>query len=125
MRFTLAGDANLDGVVNTTDFMALAGNFNGTGKFWSAGDFNYDAKVNALDFNAVATNFGGNVGGGFAAPSLGAHVSSASTPFSSAAPIAAVLPAPSVSGSFAAASGSAFSQKDSLVADVLGSDTSL
>ena len=56
--YTLAGDANLDGAVNTADFLALAQNFNGASKAWFQGDFNYDGKVNALDFNAVATNFG-------------------------------------------------------------------
>ncbi len=58
IRYTLAGDANLDGAVNTADFLALAQNFNGAGSAWVQGDFNYDGKVNALDFNAVATNFG-------------------------------------------------------------------
>jgi hypothetical protein len=53
-----AGDANLDGVVNTLDFDRLAQNFNAAGVVWSEGDFNYDGIVNALDFNAIATNFG-------------------------------------------------------------------
>ncbi len=58
IRYTYTGDANLDGAVNTSDFAALASNFNGTGKSWFNGDFNGDGKVNALDFNAIATNFG-------------------------------------------------------------------
>jgi hypothetical protein len=58
IRFTFKGDANLDGTVNTTDFTALANNFNQAGRFWATGDFNFDGTVNALDFNAVATNFG-------------------------------------------------------------------
>jgi hypothetical protein len=58
IRYTYAGDANLDGAVNTADFTALASNFNGTGKAWFNGDFNFDGRVNALDFNAIATNFG-------------------------------------------------------------------
>src|SRR5262249_53220576 len=49
--FTLQGDANRDGRINTFDFTALAGNFNRTGMTSSTGDFNYDGKVNALDFN--------------------------------------------------------------------------
>jgi hypothetical protein len=63
IRFTFRGDANLDGSVNTTDFIALANNFNQTGRFWASGDFNFDGTVNALDFNAVATNFGLTLGG--------------------------------------------------------------
>jgi autotransporter-associated beta strand protein len=58
MRYTLGGDANLDGVVNTDDFNALALNFNASGKLWTDGDANYDGIVNALDFNQLATNFG-------------------------------------------------------------------
>jgi autotransporter-associated beta strand protein len=58
IRFTLSGDANLDGQVNSTDFSMLAANFNQLGRFWAQGDFNYDGLVNALDFNAIAANFG-------------------------------------------------------------------
>ena len=58
MRYTLSGDATLDGAVNSSDFNALSLSYNQSGKFWSNGDFNYDGTVNALDFNAFATNFG-------------------------------------------------------------------
>jgi hypothetical protein len=58
IRYTYLGDANLDGIVNTLDFTALAANYNSTTVLWTAGDFNYDGVVNALDFNALATNFG-------------------------------------------------------------------
>ncbi len=58
VAYTYYGDANLDGTVDTSDFMALATNFGSTSATWQTGDFNYDGKVNALDFNAVATNFG-------------------------------------------------------------------
>jgi arabinogalactan endo-1,4-beta-galactosidase len=57
--YVLAGDANLDGTVDTSDFDALAANFNtlsNTG--WSLGDFNHDGVINSLDFNALASNFG-------------------------------------------------------------------
>ena len=53
LRYTFAGDANLDGIVNGTDFTLLAGNFNLSNRYWSQGDFNYDGKVNGLDFNAT------------------------------------------------------------------------
>jgi autotransporter-associated beta strand protein len=58
VRFTVAGDADLSGTVNTADFTTMAANFGQTNRFWPQGDFNYDGKVNALDFNLVATNFG-------------------------------------------------------------------
>jgi autotransporter-associated beta strand protein len=58
VRYTLAGDANLDGTVNTVDFTLLANNFGASGALWQQGDSNYDGIVNGLDFNAVASNFG-------------------------------------------------------------------
>jgi hypothetical protein len=59
VRYTLSGDANIDGTVNSLDFSALAASFNAVNKLWSNGDFNYDTNStsNALDFNALATNF--------------------------------------------------------------------
>jgi autotransporter-associated beta strand protein len=62
--YTYMGDFNVDGVVNTGDFNALALHYNNSGlaapgsPVWGEGDANYDGHVNALDFNAVATNFG-------------------------------------------------------------------
>jgi hypothetical protein len=58
MRYTLFGDANLDGTVDTLDFNALAANFGKGGQRWSKGDFNYDGQVDTLDFNYLASNFG-------------------------------------------------------------------
>jgi beta-glucanase (GH16 family) len=58
VKFTLAGDTNLDGTVNLTDFNRLAANFGGAGRLWFQGDFNYDGTVNLTDFNLLAGNFG-------------------------------------------------------------------
>jgi fibronectin-binding autotransporter adhesin len=60
IRYTLSGDSNLDGTVNTLDFNLLAASFNNSGKLWQNGDYNFDGFVNGLDFNAIATNFGFN-----------------------------------------------------------------
>ncbi len=57
---TLAGDANLDGMVNLSDFNSLAVNF-GTDGYWHEGDFNYDGVVNLADFNLLAANFGKSI----------------------------------------------------------------
>ena len=68
VRYTYAGDANLDGTVDTLDFNALAGHFGATGEQWSHGDFNYDGIIDTLDFNSLAANFGqalpSDIGGG-------------------------------------------------------------
>lgn len=62
IRFTLYGDANLDGVVNLPDFNRLAANFGSTNAVWRQGDFNYDGLVNLQDFNRLAANFGLSAG---------------------------------------------------------------
>jgi hypothetical protein len=53
----LVGDANLDGVVNFTDFQLLAASFNGTGTSWDQGNFNFSAKTDFTDFQLLAANF--------------------------------------------------------------------
>jgi hypothetical protein len=62
VRYTFNGDANLDGTVNTSDFVRLANGFAHPNALWSDGDFNFDGVVNALDFNALASNFGQAIG---------------------------------------------------------------
>jgi hypothetical protein len=57
VRYTYAGDGNVDGTVDLTDFTFLASNFNGTGKTWLQGDYNYDGTVNLTDFTFLASNF--------------------------------------------------------------------
>jgi autotransporter-associated beta strand protein len=74
VRYTAYGDANLDGIVDTTDFNLLAANFSGTGKRWSQADFNYDGSTDTVDFNLLASNFAAVVPGTPAGASLGALV---------------------------------------------------
>jgi autotransporter-associated beta strand protein len=62
IKYTLYGDTNLDGAVNSVDFGNLAANFGKSGKIWDQGDFNYDGTVNSLDFGLLAGNFGKSVG---------------------------------------------------------------
>jgi hypothetical protein len=58
IKYTLLGDANLDGTVNGSDFSILAANF-GTGDTnWDQGNFLYGSSVNGADFAALAANFG-------------------------------------------------------------------
>ena len=67
--FSLAGDTNHDGIINTVDFTTLAANFNKTGMTFSQGDFNYDGVVNALDFAILASQYGSSLSSP-AAPAL-------------------------------------------------------
>jgi hypothetical protein len=57
------GDLNLDNTVTIADFLALAGNFNGTNKTWQEGDLNNDTQVTIADFLALAGNFNSNYAG--------------------------------------------------------------
>jgi hypothetical protein len=55
--FVLAGDANHDRVVNFSDLLALAKNYNQTGRTFAQGDFNYDGTVNFNDLLALARKY--------------------------------------------------------------------
>jgi len=57
IRYTIAGDADLSGIVNLDDFTRLATSFGGAGR-WAVGDFNYNGSVNLDDFTILAANFG-------------------------------------------------------------------
>jgi len=57
VKYTLLGDANLDGLVNGSDFNLLSANFNQSITGWDQGDFNYDGRVNIADFNKLSANF--------------------------------------------------------------------
>lgn len=86
VRYTLAGDANLDGLVNALDFNALAAHFGDASGTWVGGDFNYDGSVSTSDFDAISTNFNSVLPG----PALGSVVPE---PSACLLLIAAMLPA--------------------------------
>jgi|GEM_PF-2041420 len=54
----LPGDLNLDGNVDSSDFVTLQANFGKTGATWYDGDFNVDGVVDGEDLFALKTNFG-------------------------------------------------------------------
>jgi len=63
VKYTLAGDANLDGIVNFTDFATVLKYFNQAGTDWAHGNFAYAANspsiasTNFTDFADVLKNF--------------------------------------------------------------------
>jgi hypothetical protein len=63
VAYTLLGDANLDGVVNGSDFSILAANFGQGVTNWDQGNFLFTPAVNGTDFAALAANFGQGDGG--------------------------------------------------------------
>jgi hypothetical protein len=75
IKYTLLGDANLDGKVNGADFAILASNFNKSVagvSGWDQGDFNYDGKINGADFALLAENFNKGASGAANAGDLAA-----------------------------------------------------
>ncbi|HSV14010.1 MAG TPA: LamG-like jellyroll fold domain-containing protein, partial [Tepidisphaeraceae bacterium] len=75
VRYTLKGDANLDGSVAVGDLGALATSYGiTTGMSWGNGDFNRDGKVDVGDLGALATNYGTHLATG---PSAGDSAASA------------------------------------------------
>lgn len=58
VRYTVNGDANLDGTVNLADFGRLRAGFgSGTG-LWTDGDFNFSGNTDLADFGILRSTFG-------------------------------------------------------------------
>ncbi len=57
VKYTLLGDANLDGLVNFQDLVTVVQNFNKAGTDWAHGDFHYGSSTNFVDLVAVVQNF--------------------------------------------------------------------
>jgi hypothetical protein len=58
VRTTIAGDSNLDSIVNFNDLLALASHYNtATGAVWATGDFDYNGNVNFSDLLILARDY--------------------------------------------------------------------
>jgi hypothetical protein len=57
IKFTLAGDADLNGVVNFNDLVTVVQNFNKANTDWAHGNFTYGASTNFQDLVDVVQNF--------------------------------------------------------------------
>ena len=58
VKYTVDGDANLDGAVNTTDLNAVLNNYlSGNAPTWDTGDFTYAGKTDITDLDIVLNNF--------------------------------------------------------------------
>jgi len=74
IRYTFAGDADLNGTVNLNDFTRLAAGFGSSGAVWAGGDFNYDGLVDLNDFTPLAANFGATAARAVPEPALPALI---------------------------------------------------
>jgi autotransporter-associated beta strand protein len=57
VKYTLYGDANLDGTVNGSDYAMIDNGFNAKLTGWRNGDFNYDGVVNGDDYILIDNAF--------------------------------------------------------------------
>jgi probable HAF family extracellular repeat protein len=58
VKFTSAGDADIDGNIGFRDLVRLAQNYNSSaGGKWSGGDFNYDGRIGFADLVLLAQNY--------------------------------------------------------------------
>jgi autotransporter-associated beta strand protein len=78
-RYTLAGDATLDGTVDFNDLVKLAQNYNttvssGTESWWNHGDFTYDGVTDFNDLVKLAQNYNTSLPNPSAAPIPGASI---------------------------------------------------
>ena len=62
IKFTYAGDTNLDGTVTIADLGELATHWQSTTAVWRHGDFNYDGSVTIADLGDLASNWQAGVG---------------------------------------------------------------
>jgi hypothetical protein len=115
LKYTMAGDANLDGVANSTDYSRLVANYKITppaaGFAWDQGDFNFDRSVQFSDFAILAANY--NVALSSITPAVvtanaaitpGLSAINTTTPTST--PTAAPTPVSTATGSFSATASS-------------------
>jgi hypothetical protein len=63
IKYTLLGDADLDGSVTGSDFTILASNIGKSAAAWDKGDFDYDGSVTGSDFTALVGNLGKSASG--------------------------------------------------------------
>jgi hypothetical protein len=63
IKYTLLGDADLDGAVTGSDFTILASNLGKSVSSWDKGDFDYDGVVSGSDFTALVENLGKSASG--------------------------------------------------------------
>jgi autotransporter-associated beta strand protein len=103
VKYTLLGDADLDGSVTGSDFTILASNLGKSVSGWDKGDFDYDGFVTGNDFTALVGNLGKSASG--AAVALPAADYDAIDAFAAANGLMADVPEPA---SFALSAGVLF-----------------
>jgi arabinogalactan endo-1,4-beta-galactosidase len=101
VKFTIYGDADLDGAVTGSDFTILASNLGKSVSGWDQGDFDYDGVVGGSDFTLLVQNLGRTANG--AAITLPAADYTAIDAFAAANGLMADVPEPTSVAIFAMA----------------------
>jgi rhamnogalacturonan endolyase len=57
VKYTVGGDANLDGTIGLADYNAVLANYNGTRDTWTSGSFDYSGSVGLTDYNTIIANY--------------------------------------------------------------------
>jgi hypothetical protein len=57
VKYTITGDANLDGSVGLADYNACLANYNGTGQPWTSDSFDYSGTVGLADYNTILADY--------------------------------------------------------------------
>ena len=57
LRAPVGGDANKDGVINSSDYDKIDAGYRSGGNTWEEGDFNGDGVVNSSDYDIIDTNW--------------------------------------------------------------------
>jgi hypothetical protein len=84
LKYTLVGDANLDGQVNSADLQILLAELNRQVNGWDQADFNYDGNVNSADLQDLLFTLNTN---------LGSQAAAATAPTTAVASAAVTTPA--------------------------------
>jgi uncharacterized delta-60 repeat protein len=92
LKYTLYGDANLNGAVDIFDLNALLPNFNKSGA-WTGGDFTYNGTVDIFDLNALLPNFNTTLGAQVTQATASAATAAATTSAAAVGAAAGVVPA--------------------------------
>jgi hypothetical protein len=57
VRYTFAGDANLDGIIGGDDYFHIDAGYLAHADAFVKGDFNYDARIDADDYFLIDANY--------------------------------------------------------------------
>jgi hypothetical protein len=79
VKYTVAGDVNLDGSVGLADYNAVLAHYNGTAQSWTNGSFDYSGTVGLAQYNLVLAHYNQTLAGFLPSGSSPALTSSATS----------------------------------------------